>query len=426
LIILAESRFSRQESRKLSDQTHLGAVYENVESIEELPKEYPIARESRIAKGLPKTSIRYEASETKQGRAEPYMYSLKQECEDLKRPTRDDDRKISMPDGHACLIEDCKSHDFCADCRMSLVVKRLSAENETSSEKNSSHDSVKKSKSKSVRRSSRKISKCESSQISVDQTKRLTNTPVTVDMSMANLKKSCDVCGVSTDGSMYNSESIIQTCQSVGICKDCTSCLARFTLPSPSYVASKCMSHADCFACAHAIRKSMYIKDSSAQDSPVSLERTKSKRSSHKSSAEQRPSYKISRPIVVKSKSQSSESEDERRKSTRSSRRKLSARKASKLINSSNGSKTDSTISKIYEEVKEKIERQNEIIASIQKKISTQGRLNEAEEKLNLLRGQLDGEKEKLRELIQFATFEQRKRKDGKWKPIKISLVDQL
>lgn len=79
-----------------------------------------------------------------------------------------------------------------------------------------------------------------------------------------------------------------------------------------------------------------------------------------------------------------------------------------------------------YEHMKKIIEHQNDVIAKIQNEIQLLVKRNAPDAAVLRLTSDLENAKSKLRRMVQLVIVEQRERKDETWKPIPISLIDDL
>jgi hypothetical protein len=92
-----------------------------------------------------------------------------------------------------------------------------------------------------------------------------------------------------------------------------------------------------------------------------------------------------------------------------------------KLAINSSGDRSSS-----YEYMKKIIEHQNDVISKIQDEIHCSVRRNASDYEISRLASNLEEAKVKLRKLVQLVIVEQRKRKDDAWKPIRVSIIDDL
>lgn len=79
-----------------------------------------------------------------------------------------------------------------------------------------------------------------------------------------------------------------------------------------------------------------------------------------------------------------------------------------------------------YEHMKEVIEHQNDVILKIQDEIQYSVQRHASDYEIKKLASDLDDAKSKLRRMVQLVIIEQRRRRDEAWKPIKVSLIDDL
>lgn len=308
-------------------------------------------------------------------------------CQNVALMKQEARRSIPHP------IDTCESLGECLKCQAAM---RQSLEQRQSSlRKSSDEKSINIAQSKSLYQPSN--SSVYSEFFYPHQPRRLTATPASIESrSFEQHKKS-----------LKSVPSILASCRSLGVCKDCTECLIDLAMPTRSFVQAACSSHETCDKC-NEVLEDFHRKKSYTKKKPS------------------RASYKL--PSLTHTAARnltSSDSDDQsirnsQKRRSRKPMRKSNARKESSAILS------DSSGQSLYDHVKEAIDKQNNVIIDINMKIDKLVNLNSADSSLTELRKTLNAEKSKLRDMAQVAMYEQRIRNDNEWKPIKINLFDEL
>lgn len=183
----------------------------------------------------------------------------------------------------------------------------------------------------------------------------------------------------------WRKSSILNKCSSFGVCAKCMESIWQQT------VVNGCTSEPECKLCSH-IMESIDDKQKKEYLEKRALNLNRESKISRSMKAA------ISRSIIAEN-------------------------------SSFNSAKTpaadDSGVSsKSYEQMKQVIEKQNDVIRKIQDKIRSTASRGTSEESVRRLTNSLGEAKVKLRKLVQLAMIEQKKHQDENWKPITVSLID--